>query len=87
MGLGSSRGSIVDVGIVISSANGILARDRAEKSISFAVTASTCFQSLSRNLLITLETLNKPAGHFLLVDLQVEKSQISNLQSKIAGCC
>jgi len=43
MGLGSSRGSIVDVGIVISSANGILARDRAEKSISFAVTASTCF--------------------------------------------
>jgi hypothetical protein len=55
MGLGSSRGSIVDVGVVISSANGILARDRAEKSIGFAVTASTCFQSL---------TVNKPAGTF-----------------------
>jgi hypothetical protein len=63
MGLGSSRGSIVEVGVVSAAANGILAGDRAEKSIGFAVT-STCFQSLSRKLLITLDTLNKPAGTF-----------------------
>jgi hypothetical protein len=61
--LGSSRGSIVNVGIVSAAANGILARDRAEKSIGIAIT-STCFQSLSRKLLLTLETLNKPAGTF-----------------------
>jgi hypothetical protein len=81
MGLGSSRGSIVDVGVVSASANGILARDRAEKSIGFAVTASTCFQSLSPNFLITLETANRSAGTSLIGRFADRK--ITNLKSAI----